>query len=196
MIAVAGSAWNARATDEQSRSGGFDPFAAAAVLQAQPVAMLITDPRRDDNPIVFANEAAVALTGYPAGELLGRNCRILVGAETDPAALDRIRAMMTAAEPLEIEIRLHRKDGTGCWYRLLLAPVRGEDGLLEYFILNLIDLTIERDCIEALESHNRVLTMMGEGLARQNRELTRGYTVLKRQIEGTDPEPAEPRSTH
>ena len=165
-------------------------------MQAQAVATLITDPRREDNPIVFVNEAAAALTGYGAEEMLGRNCRLLIGAETDPAALAKIRAAMAAEASLEIEIRLHRKDGAGCWNRVILAPLRVEAGVVAYFILNIIDIAVERDCVDALEEHNRVLTMMGEALARQNRELARTCAALKHQIEGTHAVASTPRSTH
>jgi len=37
--------------------------------------MVITDPRKPDNPIVLANQAFLDLTGYAASEVLGRNCR-------------------------------------------------------------------------------------------------------------------------
>ncbi|WP_313899035.1 PAS domain-containing protein [Methylobacterium sp. J-072] len=42
---------------------GADPFAAA--VRASQMAMVITDPLQRDNPIVFANDAFCALTGYP-----------------------------------------------------------------------------------------------------------------------------------
>jgi PAS domain-containing protein len=42
---------------------GADPFAAA--VRASQMAMVITDPLQDDNPIVFANDAFCDLTGYP-----------------------------------------------------------------------------------------------------------------------------------
>ena len=54
-------------------TGKGDPFAAA--IRATRMPMIITDPRQPDNPVVFANEAFVTLTGYPREEVLGRNCR-------------------------------------------------------------------------------------------------------------------------
>ncbi|MFC6773801.1 PAS domain-containing protein [Methylobacterium gregans] len=58
------------------------PFAAA--MQAARLPMTITDPHRSDNPIVFANDAFLRLTGYVRSEVEGRNCRFLQGADTDP----------------------------------------------------------------------------------------------------------------
>ena len=50
--------------------------------------MLITDARQRDNPIAFANEAFTELTGYGREELLGRNCRMLQGPDTDPDLIE------------------------------------------------------------------------------------------------------------
>ena len=52
---------------------------------------MLTDPRLDDHPIVYANQAFLELTGYAADEVLGRNCRFLQGEDTDPAAIDELR---------------------------------------------------------------------------------------------------------
>ena len=60
-----------------------DPFAGA--MRATRMPMLITDPRQPDNPIILANQAFLDLTGYPAEEVIGRNCRFLQGPDTDPA---------------------------------------------------------------------------------------------------------------
>lgn len=55
--------------------GRGDPFAAA--IRGTRMPMVITDPRRDDNPIVFANKAFQDLTGYERDEIIGQNCRFL-----------------------------------------------------------------------------------------------------------------------
>lgn len=49
--------------------GRGDPFAAA--VRATRMPMVITDPARDDNPIVFCNVAFQELTGYSRDEILG-----------------------------------------------------------------------------------------------------------------------------
>ena len=55
--------------------GKGDPFAAA--IRATRMPMLITDPRRPDNPVIFANDAFLNLSGYSREEVTGRNCRFL-----------------------------------------------------------------------------------------------------------------------
>lgn len=62
-----------------------------AALEMTRMPMILTDPRQDDNPIVFANNAFLDLTGYELPEILGRNCRFLQGADTDPDAVSQLR---------------------------------------------------------------------------------------------------------
>lgn len=49
------------------------------LIDASPIAAMITDPAKDDNPIVAVNAAFCQLTGYSKDEVLGRNCRFLSG---------------------------------------------------------------------------------------------------------------------
>jgi PAS domain-containing protein len=48
-------------------------------VAASPLAMVVTNPNRPDNPIEIANAAFCRLTGYAEREILGRNCRFLAG---------------------------------------------------------------------------------------------------------------------
>ncbi len=61
------------ALDELKQHGGpiFDALARSGA------AVLVTDPRLPDNPLVFVNEAFTRLTGYSSDEVLGLNCRFL-----------------------------------------------------------------------------------------------------------------------
>ena len=135
--------------------GSNDPFVAA--VRATRMPMIVTDPRRPDNPIVFANDAFCRLTGYPRDEIVGRNCRFLQGPGTDRDTVARIRAAVDAARPIEVDICNHRKNGTPFWNRLLLAPVHDRGGELAYFFASQVDVTIERERLEGLETANAAL---------------------------------------
>jgi PAS domain S-box-containing protein len=82
--------------------GKGDPFAAA--IRATRMAMIITDPRQPDNPIVFANDALMRLTGYERDEIVGHNCRFLQGPDTDPAALQAIREAIRDGRDVAVDI--------------------------------------------------------------------------------------------
>ncbi|EJL35389.1 PAS domain-containing protein [Novosphingobium sp. AP12] len=148
---------------------GTDPFVAA--VRATRMPMIITDPRQPDNPVVFANESFCRLTGYERSEILGRNCRFLQGAETDPQTIRRIHDAVERVEAIEIDIRNHRKDGSAFWNRLLMAPVYDAYGKHAYFFASQVDVTIERERLEGLESDNAA--MLAELSHRAHVELQR-----------------------
>jgi PAS domain S-box-containing protein len=147
---------------------GTDPFAEA--VRATRMPMVISDPRLPDNPVVFANDAFCRLTGYERHEIVGRNCRFLQGPETDPAVTARIREAVLAAQPLQVDVRNHRKSGEAFWNRLLMAPVFGADGALAYFFASQVDVTIERERLAGLESHNAALMAEVAGRLRAQQE--------------------------
>ena len=146
----------ARIVDEiTGADSGTDPFAAA--VRATRMPMVISNPRLADNPIVFVNDAFCRLTGYSRDEILGRNCRFLQRAETDRATVARIRAAVERRESVRIDILNYRKTGQTFWNRLLMAPVRDAAGELAYFFASQVDVTLERERLEGLESHNAAL---------------------------------------
>jgi PAS domain S-box-containing protein len=118
--------------------GSDHPFMAA--FYAAGVPMLITDARRDDNPILAVNDAFLDLTGYARDEVIGRNGRFLQGPGTDQAVASRIAAAITAGERIETEILCYRKDGTPFWNALVINPIRDEIGRLHYFIVSQADI--------------------------------------------------------
>jgi PAS domain S-box-containing protein len=91
--------------------------------------ILITDPNQSGNPIIYASPGFERLTGYHADEVLGRNCRFLQGAKTDPEAVRKLREAIHAGHECSVEILNYRKDGTPFWNGLSVTPVRdGRDG--------------------------------------------------------------------
>ncbi|MGI3902174.1 MAG: PAS domain-containing protein [Janthinobacterium lividum] len=147
---------------------GEDPFFAA--VQATRMPMIVADPRLADTPVVFVNNAFCRLTGYAREEIIGRNCRFLQCPETDAAAVGRIRAAIAVPESIEIDIQNARKDGTRFWNRLLLAPVHDAGGKLTYFFASQVDVTLERERLAGLETHNAALLAEVAGRLRAQQE--------------------------
>ena len=127
-----------------AEQGQGDPFAAA--VRATRMAMIITDPRRADNPIVFANAAFVALTGYSREEIVGHNCRFLQGKDTDRGTVDAIRDAIHHRRDIAVDILNYRKDGSTFWNGLYLSPVTNADGEVQFFFASQLDVT---DRVEA-----------------------------------------------
>ncbi|NBW07141.1 MAG: response regulator [Caulobacteraceae bacterium] len=125
------------------RSGVF--FAA---LEMTRMPMILTNPRLEDNPIVFANNAFLDLTGYEVEEIAGRNCRFLQGAETDPAAVSELRRAVAAREAIALEILNYRRDGSAFWNAVFIGPVYGQDDELLYFFASQLDVTARREALQ------------------------------------------------
>ena len=93
-----------------------DPdYSLVKALQTAQQNFVITDPSLPDNPIVFASAGFLVLTGYSLDQVLGRNCRFLQGAGTDPEHVRQLRDAVTAGEAVAVEILNYRRDGTPFW---------------------------------------------------------------------------------
>lgn len=105
-----------------------------------PVAVVITDPRRADNPIEVANPAFSGLTGYSEAEIVGRNCRFLAGDMTEPLLSAQIRRAIANRRPLLVDILNYRKDGTAFRNGLMITPLFDDDGDLAWFFGSQVDI--------------------------------------------------------
>lgn len=152
---------------------GVDPFAAA--VRASQMAMVITDPLQDDNPIVFANDAFCTLTGYARDEILGRNCRFLQEPDTDRDEVGRLRAAIAERVPVEVQLLNRRKDGGVFWNRLFVSPVfQGDD--LAFFVASQFDATSEKARLDHLETDRAALE---REVARRTRDLSESDERLR-----------------
>ncbi len=87
--------------------------------------VVITDENR---LIIYGNAGFTQLTDYAESEILGRNCSLLQGPNSDPATILKIRAALNAGEAFEGEILNYRKDGETFWNDLSISPIPGQEG--------------------------------------------------------------------
>jgi PAS domain S-box-containing protein len=162
-------------------------------IRAVTQGILITDPNLPDNPIIYANAGFERMTGYGAGEIVGRNCRILQGKDTDRESVARMRAAVEAGLPCTTEILNYRKDGTPFWNVLSLSPVRDDRGRVVQFIGVLMDVTEQRRLEQALRQAQRMeaVGLLAGGVAHDfNNLLTiiNGYSdILRAELPEQDP---------
>ncbi len=107
--------------------------AAEALMKERAIAassegIVVTDPNRPDDPIVYVNPAFVEITGYPAAEALGRNCRFLHGEDRDQPQLRTLRAALRGGRECSVVLRNYRKDGTMFCNELSVSPVYDDGG--------------------------------------------------------------------
>lgn len=135
--------WRQSVITEPGFADQGDVFFAAIQMTRMP--MIISDPRQPDNPIVFANNAFLDLTGYEEDEILGRNCRLLQGPETDRESVREMREAVEAHRALAIEVLNYRRDGTPFWNAVFMGPIFDPQGELLYFFASQLDVTRRRE---------------------------------------------------
>ena len=162
----AADAWHL--TDRlNAEHGKGDPFAAA--IRATRMAMIVTNPRERDNPIVFVNDAFLRLSGYGRDEIMGSNCRFLQGPDTDRGAVRQVREAVEERRDIAIDLLNYRKDGTPFWNALYMSPVVNEAGELLYFFASQMDVT------DRVDAHMRTLNEkehFEREVAKRTRDLT------------------------
>ena len=110
----------------------------------------IADARLPGRPLIYANDGFERLTGYPVGEVLGRNCRFLQGPDSDPTAVAEIRAAIAEQRECIVEILNYRRDGSSFWNRLSITPVRDDAGVVTHYIGIQSDVTARREAENGL----------------------------------------------
>lgn len=114
--------------EETTLSGDIPQSVVQEAFDQAPVGVVLTDPTAPDNPIVYANQTFVEMSGYSRPEIVGRNCRFLQGEATRDSQAQQLRDAVDAGEPVTVELRNYRKDGTEFWNRVSISPVgTGED---------------------------------------------------------------------
>jgi PAS domain S-box-containing protein len=98
--------------------------------------------------IVYVNSAFTRMTGYEAGEVVGKTPRILQGPKTDRAVLARLREDCAAGRVFHGETVNYRKDGSEFCLEWSVGPVRDDRGKVTSFIATQRDVT-ERRRVEA-----------------------------------------------
>lgn len=91
-------------------------------------------------PIIYANQGFEKMTGFPATEIIGKNCNFLQGTETDPGTLEYLRKKLNEREACVVTLLNYKKDGQKFWNRLSIYPI--SVGPKNYFVGVQNDITM------------------------------------------------------
>jgi hypothetical protein len=116
-------------------------------IRFSPIAAIVSDPTRADNPLIAVNAAFCALTGYSEVESIGRNCRFLRGPETENGQTEKLRSAVYGQRPALAELINYRKDGSPFRNAVMIAPLFDDDGKLELFVGSQIEILPEEESI-------------------------------------------------
>ncbi len=104
------------------------------VIDAAPEGIVICARSGADSPVVYVNAAFERMCGYPAAELIGRDMRLLQGADRDQEGRAQLKAALARGESSRVLLRNYRKDGSQFWNEIFLEPVRGGDGAVTHVV--------------------------------------------------------------
>ena len=116
-------------------------------IRFSPIATVVSDPSKPDNPLIAVNAAFCALTGYTEDEVIGRNCRFLRGPDTENGQTEKLRSAVYGKHPALAELINYRKDGTPFRNAVMIAPLFDNDGNLELFVGSQIEVLPEEESI-------------------------------------------------
>jgi PAS domain S-box-containing protein len=119
------------------------PFVVAA--ETTRMAMVFTDATEPDNPIIFANDSFLSLTGYDREEVLAKSFNFLMAHGADAKALARIKNEFEGKSNSGTEVLYRRKDKSEFWAALFISPVRDASGNIVQYFASFVDLTTHKD---------------------------------------------------
>ena len=154
------------------------------MVESSPIASVVSDPRRPDNPLVAVNRPFMDLTGYGPDEILGRNCRFLAGDGTEPWLTEKIRQGVRENKPVLVEILNYKKSGEPFRNAVLVAPIYDEANELLYFLGSQVE--IDNDEPQLAASRRERASAMLQTLSPRQFEVTRMVAsgLLNKQIAG------------
>jgi PAS domain S-box-containing protein len=148
----------------------------AAALDATDDGIVISDARLPDQPVVYVSPSFERLVGFPKEDIIGTNCRMVQGPDTDRDTIRQISAALRDGRVFHGEILNYRKDGTSFWNLLRISPIRDEQGEVTHYVGAQSDVTEQhlarerqQEIESALAHASRVRTVaaLGASLAHE-----------------------------
>ncbi|WP_342552014.1 ATP-binding protein [Paenibacillus sp. FSL R7-0652] len=96
--------------------------------------LTVVDATSPEFPLMYVNEHFTRLTEYTHEESIGRNCRFLQGADTDPETVSQIREALSKQQSIKVDILNYTKSGRKFWNELNIDPIFDESGACLYFV--------------------------------------------------------------
>ena len=125
-------------------------------IMVAPYGYVVTDCGQKDNPVIFVNHAFHKITGYKAKEVLGRNCRFLLGKDTEQSSLEQIRDAVKNGLRCTAIVRNYKKDGCLFYNELSMVPISDRSGKVTHCIW------MQRDITAQIETTEQMATLLAQ----------------------------------
>ncbi len=124
------------------------------IIEQSPESIVFTD---TEGTIEYVNPAFCSLTGYEAGELKGRNPRILKSGRTPKSTYEDLWHTITLGRIWKGFFTNMKKDGSVYEESAVISPIRGDDGFVIGFVGIKRDLSKEKHLEKELAFQKRRL---------------------------------------
>jgi len=139
------------------------------VLDRAPFGILIAEPGAPDLRFTYVNQALCRQSGYLADELIGCGLRLLQGPGTREESIAEVDLAIAEGRTCELELVIHRRDGTPLWTRIVMFPSLGTEGRLQHYVACISDIS---DIRRADEERQRLAGELHESLKLESLGLT------------------------
>jgi nitrogen fixation negative regulator NifL len=150
--------WQRKRADEEVRK-------LSLAVEHSPVSIIITDKAGN---IEYVNPKFMEVTGYSAGEVTGKNPRILKSGEMPSGDYKRLWETIGGGGEWRGEFHNRRKNGELYWEWASISPIYGADGQIAHFLAVKEDITerkrTEHSLAETLDFNQKIISNAPAGI--------------------------------
>jgi len=139
------------------------------VIERAPFGVLLGEPGGGGLRFSYVNPAFSQQTGFRPEELIGSGMPLLFGPQTTEASMAALRTAVESVQTTELEMVLHRRDGSPLWTRVLLFPTYDDQQRLQHYVACVNDVSEIR---RAEEERQRLAGELHESMKLESLGLT------------------------
>ncbi len=99
--------------------------------------IIITDPKQEDNPIIYVNKAFSDIFEYSYEESIGKNCRFLQARDIEQKNIKLVRQAIKNQKQIHTILRNYTKSGKLVYNEVKISPIFDEDTKKIKFFLSI-----------------------------------------------------------
>lgn len=159
------------------------------ILEQSKNGIIVSDPNKEGNPVVYVNKRVCEIFGYNKTEFLGRNCSFLQGDDRDQEGIRLISEAIKNKESITTTLRNYTKNGKLVHNQFTISPIFDDKGKIKYFwgvqrdVTNEIILKEENEALQEEQIDNAQYSAIGKLSAGLSHEINTPLTIINGNME-------------